>query len=350
MFGMYGMMGQGYGMQGMQGMQGYGMQGMQGYGMQGMHGGFGGYQPNYGYRGMRNMGYEFLGRGEALYNTSTMPNLGIGERGYGYGNTRVSTDVYASRNPYYGSYNSYDQHSSTPIYEYDKQKAVDYHFQVGQKYHNVDKQTTTKSRYIDPVILDLDGNGKLDVTGRDNSSVNANHKESTSKRTYLTGRRGDYTRHKETTTTKEWDTYKDWNKKINYDVDGDGKTDRTEWLKKGTKDGFLVMDVDGDGKITGNELMNESTIKGKTNQFKTGFEKASFYGDADKDGNISGDELNKFSVWVDKNGDGITDTGELSSMKDMGIVGIDTKEGSFTRAKQVGQLDSHRQFNSYRVA
>lgn len=213
--------------------------------------------------------------------SSYVPNLQIGETGYGREQSWSRSGSASGNAGFFGgNYNRSEAAAySDTMYQYDKQKAVDYKFetQLGRR---------------DPVILDLNGDGKLDVTGAG----------------------GD---------------------KINYDVNGDGITDRTEWMKKGSQDGLLVYDNNKDGKITGNELMNETSIDGKANTYKSGWEKALALGDKNKDGKLTGEELNSFSVWVDKNGDGKTDEGELQAAGQMGIVDIDSKEGSFTRRQQI---------------
>lgn len=133
----------------------------------------------------------------------------------------------------------------------------------------------------DPVILDLNGDGKLDTTGANGS-------------------------------------------KINFNLFGNGTNVKTEWLKAGTKDGLLVADFNGDGKIdSGRELMRTTGVNGEQGKYKDGWDKVSQLFDKNKDGKVSGDELNQLKVWVDKNGDGISDAGELTSVKDLGISQID---------------------------
>ncbi|MBN9417520.1 MAG: hypothetical protein J0I12_18875 [Candidatus Eremiobacteraeota bacterium] len=133
----------------------------------------------------------------------------------------------------------------------------------------------------DPVILDLNGDNKLDVTGADGG-------------------------------------------KINFNLFGNGTNVKTEWLKAGTEDGLLVSDFDGDGKIdSGRELMRTTGVNGEQGKYKGGWDKLSQLFDKNKDGKVSGDELNELQVWVDKNGDGISDEGELRSVKDLGISQID---------------------------
>jgi hypothetical protein len=308
------------------GFPGMGFPGSMGIGNQyGWGGGFGSFA---GFSGMQRFASPFsafnpYGSYARAGSSSYMPNLQIGEKGYGYD---VNWSQSGAWNPWSNA-SAYASHRS--IYEYEKNQAVDYKFQLGQQVHNKDVQTSVQTILVDPVIFDLNGDGKLDVTAEDNSSKNVNDRYSTTSTS--SGNR------RITTTTHEWDTLKDWNNKIDFDVNGDGAMDRTQWLKSGTNDGFLTYDVNNDGKVSGNELMNESSIEGKANVYKSGWEKARALGDKDGDGILKGDELNSFSMWVDKNGDGVTDTGEMQFLKDMGICEVNTTEGSFVRRKEIGQ-------------
>jgi len=297
----------------------------------------------HGWQSLNNLSSSWFSSGTTY---RQQPYLPVGARTETYGNTQWSRGGWSN-----GTDTSYYSSSHTPIYEYEKSKAVDYKFQVGEKYHNVDTQTSvsTTSRRIDPVILDLNNDGKLDITPEDHSLQNVNQTSatSTSSRTQRSGRTETTTN--TSTTRREWDTLKDWNNKIDYDVNGDGTTDRTQWLQKGTRDGFLVYDNNQDGKISGNELMNESGIDGKKDQYKNGWEKARALADKDHDGKLTGDELKGFSVWQDANGDGKTDAGELKSMDQLNIIEMDTREGSFTKRKEVGYRDTYHSYTSYRV-
>lgn len=142
-----------------------------------------------------------------------------------------------------------------------------------------------------PVILDLNGDGKLDTTGKGGA-------------------------------------------KINFDLDGDGKQDNVEWMKKGSQDGLLVADFNGDGKINdGSELMRRTGENGEQNKYKNGWDKVSTLFDKNHDGVVNGAELNGLQMWVDSNGDGKTDPGELKSLAQLGISSIDLP-------KNQGEMDS----------
>lgn len=228
-----------------------------------------------------------------------------------------------------------ERYERQPIYSYEEHKAWDYDFQRGQSVHQSEDTASQQVRILenrDPVILDLNEDGELGVTGRDNSRrvVNESIAEA------VTVQQVGGTEVTTTATHREWDTLINWDKKIDFDVDGDGATDRTEWLKKGGGDGFMVLDADGDGKINGRELMNETGLNGEQNLYKNGWEKARALFDKDGDGILQGDELKNVKIWADDNADGKTDAGELKSLDSLGIVKIDTNTGSFTKQKLTG--------------
>ncbi|MEC7946257.1 MAG: hypothetical protein VX265_01740 [Myxococcota bacterium] len=119
--------------------------------------------------------------------------------------------------------------------------------------------------------------------------------------------------------------------------------EQTEWLEKGGGDGFLVWDVDGDGQITsGKELFSEFDINGYE-RFANGFEKLAHYFDKDGDGVVTGEELVGLMIWVDEDADGQTDPGELRELKDYRIMslktGFDAKtmESSFSELQHIGE-------------
>ena len=98
---------------------------------------------------------------------------------------------------------------------------------------------------------------------------------------------------------------------------GSQKEERTEWLK-GTGDGFLVWDLNGNGKIDDNtEMMSEFDAEGNK-VFENGFEKLQHYFDHDNNGVIEGKELEELKFWVD-DGDGKTEDGELRELSEFGI-------------------------------
>ncbi len=133
-------------------------------------------------------------------------------------------------------------------------------------------------------------------------------------------------------------------KNVNFDINGDGIADQVhEW---NTQDAQLVFDANNNNKIdNGREIMNETGINGEQNKYKNGWEKAQDLFDADKNGSISGEELAKAKFWTDTNGNGQTDEGELKTAAELNIVGIDTKNGKFVTKEKVGEM--HGMFGGF---
>ncbi len=150
------------------------------------------------------------------------------------------------------------------------------------------KAYSEAQKTVSPVMLDLDGDGKLGTTG-----------VSTAKNR-IDGQVG---------------------KTVSFDIDGDGKKDQIEWMKGG--DGMLVDDRDGGataamnghGEIDGKRLFGDEGGK-----FGNGFDKLRQL-DRDGDGKLTGAELDGLKVWVD-NGDARVGGGELKSLRDLGVTEI----------------------------
>lgn len=106
--------------------------------------------------------------------------------------------------------------------------------------------------------------------------------------------------------------------KARFDMNGDGAADDTGWAGRG--DGFLVIDRNGDGRITvGSEL---SFLTDKAGG-KSGIDALSAL-DSNRDGKIDSSDtrFSELKVWVDADGDGATDSGELRTLADHGIASI----------------------------
>ncbi|MBF0309281.1 MAG: hypothetical protein HQL56_07115 [Magnetococcales bacterium] len=171
---------------------------------------------------------------------------------------------------------------------------------------------TISQRWLDPVAIDLDGDGLETTSG-----------------TYL-------------------------DDPIFFDHDGDGLSNGTGWVK--SDDGWLVLDRNGNGTIdSGLELFGNNTVL--TNGFNApdGFS-ALREQDSNQDGVItSGDEVfANLRIWRDLNQDGVSDTGELFTLSELGIQSIGLQatasntnlgnniivsaQGSVTRADATGAV------------
>ncbi|MBU0483511.1 MAG: hypothetical protein KKB30_03230 [Proteobacteria bacterium] len=109
---------------------------------------------------------------------------------------------------------------------------------------------------------------------------------------------------------------------ILFDHDGDGVKNGTGWVS--ADDGFLVMDRNGNGTIdNGTELFGDSTPLSGGGTAVDGFHAL-----ADQDTNADGvvnnldANWNDLRVWQDINQDGESQTGELLTLDELGISGI----------------------------
>lgn len=249
---------------------------------------------------------------------------------FGYMGGTDSPAAASYRQPIYS-----ERYERQPVYTYTEHKAWDYKFQTGQSVHQTEDTADQQVRILearDPVILDLNKDGKVGVTGATDTRQRVNEKVDVTTRVNTVGNQ-EIT---DINTHREWDLLVNWDKKIDFDVNADGTVDRTEWLEKGSGDGFMVLDADDNGQITGRELMNETGLDGEQGLYKSGWDKARALFDKDGDGVLAGEELKGVKIWADANGDGKTDAGELKTMEELGIVKIDTNTGSFTEAQITG--------------
>jgi hypothetical protein len=129
-----------------------------------------------------------------------------------------------------------------------------------------------------PIILDMDGNGKLEASNGEWLPHEKFHKE----------------------------------RMVSFDINGDGFDEITEWA--GPNDGILLV-YDG-GEVSGKNLFGNEGGK-----YRNGYEKLSLL-DANEDKKISGEELKTLSVWQDKNSDGKVDNGEITAVTDLDITEI----------------------------
>lgn len=113
-----------------------------------------------------------------------------------------------------------------------------------------------------------------------------------------------------------------------YDLGNDGVAEEIDWIS--SEDGFLVHDKNNNGKVDNvNELFGNSEIDGYDELIEF---------DTNGDGKINADDekFHELKVWVDKNSNGISDSGELKTLSEIGIKELQlTGKGSIT-----GQYDN----------
>ncbi|MBO4998770.1 MAG: DUF2974 domain-containing protein [Lachnospira sp.] len=111
-----------------------------------------------------------------------------------------------------------------------------------------------------------------------------------------------------------------------FDFAGDGYREGTGWIAP--QDGMLVHDVNGDGIINdGTELFGDRTVLGDGSIAERGFVALKDI-DSNKDGKLNreDDVFSELNVWVDHNGNGASEEGELYTLDEIGISEIHLNE------------------------
>ena len=108
---------------------------------------------------------------------------------------------------------------------------------------------------------------------------------------------------------------------VQFDINGDGAQDQIAWTANGG-DGILALDVDRSGKIeSGNELFTPTFNGG---HFADGIAAlASLDGNHDGVINNQDQAFGDLVVWQDANHNGVSETGELAKLGDLGINSIE---------------------------
>jgi hypothetical protein len=106
--------------------------------------------------------------------------------------------------------------------------------------------------------------------------------------------------------------------KARFDMNGDGRADDTGWV--GKSDGMLVIDRNNDGRITSNSELTFGAEDGNASSSLEALMKL----DSNNDRKIDAADarFGELKVWIDRNGNGVTDSGELKSLADLGIASI----------------------------
>lgn len=115
---------------------------------------------------------------------------------------------------------------------------------------------------------------------------------------------------------------------VRFDLNGDGRTERTGWLAGYRDVGFLGLDMNGNGSIdSGSELFGEATVLNKSGKkARDGYAALAQY-DSNKDGFIDSKDavFSKLVVWFDRNQDGRTNSDEMVSLADTGVTKVALK-------------------------
>jgi len=164
----------------------------------------------------------------------------------------------------------------------------------------IERQTQTASTVPSPIILDLDGDGIETVA----------------------------------LASATW-----------FDHAGDGFAERTGWV--GRDDALLVQDLDGNGRIeSGRELFGSETLLAHGAKAAHGFAAlAELDANGDRRIDASDPAFARLRVWQDADGNGHSDAGELRSLDQVGVQGIDVAYANSNHVDANG--NQHRQLGRY---
>ncbi|MCS7244442.1 MAG: hypothetical protein RMJ36_06900 [Candidatus Calescibacterium sp.] len=148
---------------------------------------------------------------------------------------------------------------------------------------------------ISPLVLDLDGNRKIDTFSGKHISYPLLTKKELQEKTWQV-----------------------------MDIDGDNVLDLVE--KLGPKDGLLFTTANPQ-KVVERGFLSGQELFGQANGYSNGFEKLKEM-DLNNDKVISGEELNSIYVYQDLNNNGKIEMNEIKSVKELGITKIYTSYNS----------------------
>ena len=111
---------------------------------------------------------------------------------------------------------------------------------------------------------------------------------------------------------------------VSFDLDADGVADLMSGISTGS--GYLVFDSNGNGLVdSGRELFGAFTMLNGSDQVaRDGYEALKSF-DSNSDGQIDSQDsvFQSLMVWEDRDGDGVTDAGELRAFGELGIASLD---------------------------
>ena len=135
------------------------------------------------------------------------------------------------------------------------------------------------------------------------------------------------------------------NSTVHFDHDNNGFAESTGWV--GKDDGLLVRDINNNGQIdNGTELFGNNSVLSSGEKAANGFEALA---DLDSNGdnifNSQDEAWNEVKVWKDTNQNGEVDSGELLTLEQAGVSGINLNYENETTTDENG--NQHNQTGTF---
>jgi methionine-rich copper-binding protein CopC len=131
---------------------------------------------------------------------------------------------------------------------------------------------------------------------------------------------------------------------VTMDVNGDGHLDLTAWA--GAQDGVLVWDKFADGLVHDNSqyAFAQYATTYRMGQPATDLQGLAEAFDSNRDGRFDAQDAQfaEFKVWQDANQNGVSDTGEVRSLADVGIASINLVSDGVVRTPAEGVTEAGR--------
>lgn len=110
---------------------------------------------------------------------------------------------------------------------------------------------------------------------------------------------------------------------VSFDMRPDGVLEQTSWTRAGSEDAFLVLDRNRNGRIDDSKELFGSTTDQPPTTERNGFNALSAFDDNGDRRIDAGDPIYALlGFWTDRNHNGISESGELQSMRAAGVISI----------------------------